>query len=148
MSARISAILRRARLNSVGGEENTVNSAHGGTKGRGDVALIFLSVPLYNLLSFFARRKPTAFEFSGDLRIQVILREDILAMVLNSKTCRHSTRVAERRCVLSGGSLRVNGEERRGMQLRPGDGREGGRERDRRGREGEATRSCSTSPSL
>lgn len=79
----------------------------------------------------------------------MILREDILAMVLNSKTCRHSTRVAERRCVLSGGSLRVNGEERRGMQLRPGGGREGGREEEREidgGREGKATRSCSPTP--
>lgn len=76
----------------------------------------------------------------------MVLREAVLAMVLNSKTCRHSTRVAERRCVLSGGSRRVNGEERRGMQLRPGGGREEEREIDG-GREGKATRSCSPTPS-
>ena len=69
---------------------------------------------------------PRSPEFSRYLQIQVILLSDILAMVLNSKTWGHSTLVTERRCSLSGGSLRVNGEERRGMQLRLQEGGGGG----------------------
>lgn len=56
-------------------------------------------------------------------------------MVLNSKTWGHSTLVTERRCSLSGGSLRVNGEERRGMQLRLQEGGGGEGEGEGRGEE-------------
>lgn len=59
-------------------------------------------------------------------------------MVLNSKTWGHSTLVTERRCSLSGGSLRVNGEERRGMQLRLQEGGGGGGEGEGEGRGEEA----------
>ncbi|KAM3621293.1 uncharacterized protein V6R79_009037 [Siganus canaliculatus] len=58
--------------------------------------------------------------------IQVILLVDILAMVLNSKTWGHSSLVTELCCSLSSGSLRVNGEDRRGMQVRLQRGGSGG----------------------
>lgn len=75
-------------------------------------------------------KKGPAPEFSRYLQIQVVLRLDILAMVLNSKTWGHSSLVTERRCSLSGDSLRVNGEERNATPAPGGGG--GGRERERR----------------